>query len=226
MNSVSGVPAADPREAETPRLEVDVRRRRGRHDDAFGVKPNARRVSNERHSGVGAEVADVVRCVPRRVRDVEAAAAGLDALIASQRRSGDRRAPAGTRPRGDPCRRPIAAWRSRSASTDRRDAEPLSRGRRSAGPAFSCASVPATPAWSRWMCVRRMARTSAMLIPACASSARSVGSELDGPGSMSATPPGPCSTTVAMIRGTLWNWRSKYERPVARVIIRGASVAP
>src|SRR2546426_9641157 len=69
------------------------------------------------------------------------------------------------------------------------------------------------------MCVRTSARTSAIDRPACSSSRRSVGSVLDGPGSMSATPPGPCTTAVAMMRGTPWKWRSTYDKPDASVIM-------
>jgi hypothetical protein len=62
-------------------------------------------------------------------------------------------------------------------------------------------SVPVHPAWSRWMCVSRIWRTSAMPIPLRSSVDRSVARLVDGPGSIRATPPGPWSTAVAMMFG-------------------------
>src|SRR5689334_2829635 len=59
-----------------------------------------------------------------------------------------------------------------------------------------------------------------MRMPPPSSAARSVGSVLVGPGSTSATPPGPCRTAVAMMWGTSRNWRSTNEMPGASVFMR------
>jgi hypothetical protein len=52
------------------------------------------------------------------------------------------------------------------------------------------------------MCVSNSMVTSLMAIPASDSWRRRDGSALLGPGSIKATPPGPCRTAVAMMRGT------------------------
>src|ERR1051326_7089420 len=69
------------------------------------------------------------------------------------------------------------------------------------------------------MCVSSTVVTSFIEMPAVASVDRRRGSVLVGPGSMRATPPVPCTTTVAMMCGSCMKSRSKYESPVASVII-------
>ena len=55
--------------------------------------------------------------------------------------------------------------------------------------------------------------TSSIERPAVASADRNLGSVLDGPGSMIATPPAPWITPAAMIRGRSMKFRSKYDSP-------------
>src|SRR6185295_1771038 len=75
------------------------------------------------------------------------------------------------------------------------------------------------------MWVSRIVVTSLIEMPAAASVDRRRGSVLVGPGSMRATPPLPCTTGVAMMCGSCMKSRSKYDSPVASVIMSSAGTA-
>ena len=79
-----GAPPADARKALAPQLEVDIGRRCRRQHEPVVPAPDACGIAHERHAAGGAVVAHVMRCVARRIRHVEIAAARRDALAAAQ----------------------------------------------------------------------------------------------------------------------------------------------
>ena len=91
---------------------------------------HAGRVADERNAGVVAEVRHVMGRVARRVDDVQVAAADADPLAAGERHDRVRSAPAASRPRAGPSRRPRGASRWRSDSPARPCAAHRARARR------------------------------------------------------------------------------------------------
>ena len=207
-NSTSGFHARIRSVLVPPGLQVDVGRRRRRQHDAPARAADAGRVADERDRRRAAEVAHMVRRVAWRPGRLELVADDLERVVLAEHAQRDRRARPGPRPTGDPCPRRTVATRSRAASTDRPDAARRVRARTPARPGTRSTSVPVAPAWSRWMCVSRIARTSANARPLSASLARSAGSVVDGPGSMSATPARRAESPVAMMPGWPRNSRS------------------
>ena len=124
-----GIPRQDAVGAHPPGLEIDVRRRRRRHDVRPVAAPDAGRVADKRHAARAIEVSHVVRRVPRRLRHLELAPAGRQPLVAVQRRDACRRHGQRRRPTAGPCPRRRAGWRWPSASTDRSGAARRARGR-------------------------------------------------------------------------------------------------
>ena len=148
-----GSAALDLVERLLPRLDVDLGRRRRRHDEAAGQDAHAARVAGVERP-VGVEVADVVGGVARRREAVEAEHAvpdGVDVLLP---------APARARPRASRTCRRRAGARSSPAGTGRRGAVRRSPRRAPAAPGARGRAVPAAPAWSRWMWLSSRCRTS------------------------------------------------------------------
>src|SRR5262245_23480320 len=73
-------PGLDFPETPFPAFQIDVgwRRRRDDHPGSGSLDPG--RIADKGETGLIIEVADVVRCVPRRIRNIESAASGFDPL--------------------------------------------------------------------------------------------------------------------------------------------------
>ncbi len=173
--------ARDLVERRLPRRDIDVRRRRRRHDRAAGQNAHAARVAGVERP-VGVEVADVVRRVARRWGRTRGRATAPSSgwtfsagTGASSPQSESNVSPYSRR----------ALFSSRSGST-RCGAPTGETCTCSAG--FLRTSTPAAPAWSRWMCVSRRWRMSVSVKPRAARPASSASMHVVGPQSRSAGP--------------------------------------
>ena len=156
-----GIPAENLRLALAPLLEIDVGRRRRRHDVLPRPAPDPGRVADEGDARGRLEVADVMRGMSRGVGDLQRPppAAIVSPPFNSRSRSrGTARNSPHSRSMSWPYRR-VALESSLVGSA--RCVAPRSWTNTSIA-GFSLTSVPVHPAWSRWMCVSRIWRTSAI----------------------------------------------------------------
>ena len=136
-----------------PGLDVDLGRRRRRQHEAAGQDAHAARVAGVERA-VGIEVADVVRRVAGRREAVEAehaVADDVDVLLRHRRELAPERVER------------VAVQPARAASPaapGRRGAARRSRETCTCSAGCSRTSVPAAPAWSRWMWLSSRWRTS------------------------------------------------------------------
>ena len=163
-----------------PRLDVDVGRRRRRHDEAAGQHAHAARVAGVERP-VGVEVADVVRRVAGRGERLEpetGAVERVDVLLRHRRELAPERVEGVAVQPARALLQPLGVDEVRRA--DRRDVHLQAGCLRT--------RTPAAPAWSRWMCVSRRWRTSVSARPRAARPASSASTLVVGPQSRSAGP--------------------------------------
>jgi hypothetical protein len=175
-----GPAALDLVERLLPRLDVDLGRRRRRHDEAAGQDADPAGVAGVERP-VGVEVADVVRGVARRREALEpddAIPDGVDVLLRNRSELAPERVERVAVETASALLQPGRVDEVRRA--DRRDVHC------SAG--CSRTRVPAAPAWSRWMWLSRRWRTSVSASPRSARPALSASIVVEGPQSNSAGP--------------------------------------
>ena len=123
------IPREDLLLAVAPRLEVDVGRRRRRHDVDARALTDAGRVADERDARRGIEVRHVMRRVTWGVLHLDLAARPPTAFLLPRRREGAPPVRASRLPTGAPCPPYRAVPRSRAASRDRPGAARRGRAR-------------------------------------------------------------------------------------------------